>query len=505
MDRKARGGNGVNVLEYDNKRDLLFPSRIGDFLPEDHLARLVNEIVEGIDLSSLYEKVSPVGRPAYHPLMMVKILVYAYAIGVHSSRQIAKRLETDVAFIYLAGMQKPDFRTISDFRKDNLGGLEEIFMEVVRVCVELGMVGLGEISIDGTVMKGSASRQRTYDEDGFKRAIDRALKRAEEIDEKEDEEIGRNKRGDELPSQVKDKEKVKQATKRVEGLKRGREELKRREVRSINLTDPDATFQKVGKNHLPGYRLEAAIGSKEGVMVGCKVTNDANDTHQLIPMLREVEENLEGKAGYKVLADANFNSYHNLVKLNTEEWSHIDPYLPDSDFVGKKRGKKTREDQPFHKSKFKWKGSHYECPEERKLEKIGKREESGVGVEVYGVRGGCKDCKHFGECTTSERGRTIWRYEGEELKEEMRKKLSTKEGKKIYSKRKATVERAFGDIKQNMGFRGFCLRGLEKVGGEGALIGIGYNILRIYHYLKRMGRSLKNFKVDKRKLAVDTG
>lgn len=495
----------MNVLEYDNKGDLLFPSRIGDFLPEDHLARLVDKVVEHIDLSSLYGKVSPVGRPAYHPLMMVKVLVYAYAIGVHSSRQIAKRLETDVAFIYLAGMQRPDFRTISDFRKDNLDELKGIFMEVVRVCIELGMVGLGEISIDGTVMKGNASSQQTYDEDGFKRAISRALKKAEETDRKEDEEIGADRRGDELPPQVKDKEKVKQVTKRVEELKRGQQELKERGVTSINLTDQDATLQKVGKNRLPGYRLEAAIGSKEGVMVGCEITNDANDTHQLIPMLEEVEENLGGKAEGNILADANFSSYRNLVKLNTEKWSHIDPYIPDSDFAGKRRGKKTREDNPFHKSKFKWKGKYYECPEGRKLVKVNEREESGVGVSIYRVKKGCRSCKYFGECTTSERGRSIWRYEGEELKEKMRTKLSTEEGKEIYSKRKVTVERAFGDIKHNMGFRGFCLRGIEKVRGEGLLIGIGYNILRIYHYLKRMGKSLKNFRVAKGKLAVNTG
>src|SRR3989338_509152 len=147
----------LNVREYDNTQTLLFPPCVGDYLPATHLAWIVNEVVEKLDLSCLFNKISFEGNPAYHPAMMLKTLFYGYATKTFSSRKIASKLESDIAFIFLAGMQRPNFRTISDFRKNNLDEIKELFVQIVQLCHRLGMIKLGHISLDSTVIKANAS------------------------------------------------------------------------------------------------------------------------------------------------------------------------------------------------------------------------------------------------------------------------------------------------------------------------------------------------------------
>src|SRR3989338_5724396 len=155
----------LNVRNYNNKEMLLFPASIGDYLPKNHISWVIDEVVDQLDLNCLYKKVPLVGNPSYHPRMMLKILFYGYATSRFSSRKIAQSLESDVAFIFLSGMQKPDFRTISDFRKNNTEELSEIFVQIVRLSREMGLIGLGHISLDSTVIKASAHRDNFYDKE----------------------------------------------------------------------------------------------------------------------------------------------------------------------------------------------------------------------------------------------------------------------------------------------------------------------------------------------------
>lgn len=169
----------LNVRNYNNKEALLFPARIGDYLPKNHLALVIDDVVDSLNLSCLYGKVSAVGNPSYHPKMMLKVLFYGYATSAFSSRKIAKGLETDVAFIFLSGMQKPDFRTISDFRKNNLEELPKLFIQIVRLSKKLGLVGLDHISLDSTVIKANATRETTYDREKLtleEQAINKRIK-----------------------------------------------------------------------------------------------------------------------------------------------------------------------------------------------------------------------------------------------------------------------------------------------------------------------------------------
>ena len=159
--------------EYSQCQGLLLPPSLDEFVPEDHEARIINEVVDTMDLSPLLAKYEGGGAPAYHPAMMLKVIIYAYSRDIYSSRGIAQGLKTDTAFMFLSGLQSPDFRTICLFRAEHADVLPNLFVEVVRLCASLGMVGLGHIAFDGTKLKANASVRQTRDRDGLEKEIER--------------------------------------------------------------------------------------------------------------------------------------------------------------------------------------------------------------------------------------------------------------------------------------------------------------------------------------------
>lgn len=361
----------LNVRPYDNRTQQLFPSCIGDYLSEDHLAHVVDDVVGQMDLRGLYDRISPVGPPSYHPALMVKVWFYGYATGVFSSRKLARKLETDVAFIYLAGMQRPNFRTLSDFRKEHVEELGELFVQIVRLCRQLGMVSLGQISLDGTVIKGNASRSETYDEERLVReereiveGIEAYLRQAEAVDQEEDEAYGAGRRRDELPKELRSgKARLERITVAKAEL-RDRQPSERRGERTVNLTDPEATFQRQGGRVVPGCRGEVVVDGEEQVIVAAEVTS-GQDHDQLIPLVDEALANTGRKEGSEPIvltADSAYSSGRNLAELEVRE--RIDPYIPDGGLQAQERGTGRREAARFHKDRFRYhpEGDYYVCP-----------------------------------------------------------------------------------------------------------------------------------------------
>jgi len=502
----------MNVKEYDNHQALIFPASVGDYLSNDHLAHVVDEAVEEINLSAFYRKISSVGNPAYHPALMVKIWFYGYATRTYSSRKIEERLNTDVAFIYLSGMQKPDFRTISDFRKNNLNELRNSFVDILQICHRLGMIQLGNISIDSKVMKASASADRTYTEkelieeqEELEKAIQKYLEKANQTDEEDDLKYGSDKRGNELPENICDKEqRLKRMKEVVEQLKQARQKIKESGKEKINLTDESAQFQKDKSRKIPGYRAHIAVDFKEQVIVANDVTNKQNDSTYLMTMIDKVLENVnrvepekfsksEPEEPIRIPTDAGYSSSKNLAKLEEEGYrSKVDAYIPDASERNKRGTRRRKIDPRFDKSKFIYNRDDDSvlCPEGKKLHHIAKSIQREVLYDVYGNTTECKKCQHYGICTRSERGRYILISEYQSFIDKMRKKLSTEEGKKIYGTRKITAEPVFGNLSQNLGFREFLLRKLEKVKGEFSLMCSAHNLLKISGYLRKIGISL---------------
>ena len=233
---------GKTFRAYFPEQDLLLPPSLRDWLPEDHLAYFVSDVVDELDLSaieSVYEEEER-GQPPYHPRMMTKILVYGYCVGVFSSRRMQKRLSEDVAFRVLAAGNQPDFRTISDFRKLHLEALQGLFEQVLRMALESGTMKLGRVALDGSKVKANASKHKAMsygrmqeDEKRLKEEVKRLLEQAEAMDAEEDTRYGRDRRGDELPEELQRREtrlkRIREAKRALE--ERAREEAKRRTSR----------------------------------------------------------------------------------------------------------------------------------------------------------------------------------------------------------------------------------------------------------------------------------
>ena len=168
----------MNTKEYNQNQAMLFPPHIRQFLPDDHPAVIINDIVDTMDLSTFYSKLSSEGSPAYHPAMMLKVLIYAYTNGIFSSRKIQRALQESIAFIYLAAWQKPDFRTISDFRKNNLCEIKTLFSQLLDYCRRIQMISLGHISIDGSRIKANAADRHTWSKEKIDRTIKQLLDKA---------------------------------------------------------------------------------------------------------------------------------------------------------------------------------------------------------------------------------------------------------------------------------------------------------------------------------------
>jgi len=414
---------------YAPEQMLLMPASLRDWLPEDHLAYFISDVVDHLDLEAIMAryKTEERGYPPYHPRMMVKVLLYAYCIGVPSSRKIAKRLEEDVAFRVLSANNTPDFRTISDFRKDHLEALAGSFVQVLKLCQKAGLVKLGHVALDGTKVKANASKHKAMsygrmkqEEARLEEEVKRLLKEAEVVDEEEDRRYGKDKRGDELPRELARREsrlkKIREAKAALEAEEEARtaQAVAPEDKRQHNFTDPESRIMVSSeKSFVQAYNCQAAVDSQSQVIVACEATNQASDKPHLKAMMEQVTANI-GSKPEKLSADAGYFSEENLKLMEKEG---VEAYIP---------------------------------PDKQ---------------------------RHTSPLPPAPRGRIP---EGLSLKERMRRKLRTKKGQSIYSKRKVSVEPVFGQIKQARGFRQFLLRGLRKVSAEWRLICLTHNLLKLH-------------------------
>lgn len=473
---------------YRNKQPMFLPPSIEDYVPCFHLARVVDEVVEALDTKEIEDKYSDLGQNTYHPRIMLKLLFYGYATGNRSGRKIARMCETDTAYMYLAQMYRPDFRTINDFRKNNLAMIKRYFVGIIRMCKELGMVKVGQVSIDGTKIRANAANRRTKTrksyEEWLKRIeeeIEEMLKEATEIEEEEDRQYGEDNRGDELPEKINTKERLREKIKEV--IKTLDTEKGKK-----NLTDADARFMRGGNGKIDvNYNGQIAV-TEDQVIVAAEVINEPNDREVLTDTLEQAEANIKEEIE-EVMADAGYSSYDNYEYLEKRGKTG---YIPDQYLEKKEQGEYEKEKNHYHTENCDYdkKKDIYLCPEGKKLKPYkGRHSNRGVRKRRQIIYKGveCDGCRVRHLCTR-QRFRTLAREERRELLEKMRERLLSKEGKEKYKKRLHTAESPFGHIKHNLGYRSFLLRGLKKVGGEFTLMCIGYNLKKIQAFLIRRGK-----------------
>lgn len=441
---------------------LLAPS-LQDWLPENHLARFIAQVIQEMDLSEFlaeHERKDGRGQAAYHPEMMLRLLVYGYAVGVRSSRAIEKATHEDVAFRYLAADQHPDHDTIAGFRQAHVGILGNFFVQVLRLCQKVGLLKVGQVAIDGTKLSGNASRHqsRRYErlkekEAALEAEVKRLLEEAAQADEREDALYGKGKRGDELPSELQtaerqlkniraakaelereakeraeaaEREKAAQNGKPKDGAQRMRWERAAAGVPEAkeqgNLTDPESGLMVEGatKAFVQGYNAQAATTGMPQIIVAQTVVSEATDKQQLKPMVDLVEQNL-GVVPEQYLADT---GYWSTSRIEEQQAAGRDLLIPPDRGPDKKTGKLP--------------GNAPQGP----------------------------------------------------VAQQMRERLNNPEEKKRYQQRMGLVEPVFGMIKETLGYRRFLMRGLRKVKGEWALMCTVFNMLKLYRYSDWQGGKL---------------
>lgn len=438
-------------LPYDLDQHYLLPPDMREWLPEGHLAWFVSDVVDALDLSAVldgYEKQELRGRPGYDPTMLTKLLLYAYCVGRPSSRKIERATYEEVPFRVLAAAQHPDHASIAAFRRRHLPALAGLFLQVLILCREAGLVKLGHVALDGTKVRASASRHKAMSyarlcaaEEQLGAEVEALLAEAERVDEQEDALYGAEKRGDELPTELQRREsrleKIRAAKEALEREAReraertaeeARERLREREAKEAargkrfggrppripdpetakpgpreqrNFTDPESRIMMDGatKSFVQAYNAHAAVDAHSQVIVAASLTQEANDKQQLRPLLAQVAANLGALPG-KASADSGFFSSDNLT----------DPAL--------------------------------------------------AKVELY-----VPPEKRVQRC---------------EVAQAMRAKLATAEGAALYAQRKAVVEPVFGQVKEGRGFRRFSLRGRQPAGDEWQLICLTHNLLKLF-------------------------
>ena len=449
----------------------LFPDDIRLYLGANHLSIVVCELVEHFDTRAFYERVSDEGPPRYDPDMMLALLTYSYCERIYSSRDIAKRLKTDFALVYITGKQQPDFRTINRFRKDNIDLFAKFFKETVRYCGELGMATLEHIAIDGTKIQANASNAATYTDERTEKEIEEILKKASEIDDMEDEKYGEDNDGSGIPDDIQERltklDEIKHKLEKEQEAQGGGKKVK------VNATDSDAKFMKMyGIGTHIGYNAQAAVDGYYQIIVAADVVNAQIDDKQLIPMVLGTAHNT-GRFPERLTADGGYGTARNYSFL---DFFKIDGYV-------KLKGYKKRKGK-FHSYKFHYDDDRdvYICPADKELIYHREYEENGGLIKVYRCKD-CLECEDFGKCTTNKKGRTIHIDEFRDYRIAMEEKLDTAEGKRFYKKRAPTVESVFGDIKWNGKFKRFSLRGLDNVKGEFDLLAAAHNIKKIQKYL----------------------
>ena len=425
----------------------LLPPSMQDFVPKDHLSRFIVELVrESLDLGEIAGSYrSALGQPPFDPRLMVALLLNGYASGIYSSRRIARACVERADFMMIAALDAPDFRTISEFRKRHLKQLAGLFVQVLKLAEKAGLVRLGHVALDGTKIKANASKHKAMSYQRMKRRqaelqaeVDRWLAAAEAADAEDDKLYG-NKRGDELPDWVADKQKrieriaeakaeleaeAKAAAteeRRIEAEKQQKREAEGRKKAGKpaappsdepapkaqrNFTDPESRILKTKDGFIQGYNAQAAVDGKAQIIVAHGLTPSGSDHGQLVPLVDGIQANL-GRKPEQASADSGYLSEANLASLDERE---IDGYIA----TGR--------------------------------------------------------AKH----PTADNGKV-----GGPLTQAMRRKIADGGFETPYRLRKQIVEAVFGQIKQARGFRQFLLRGLESVAAEWAIICTAHNLVKL--------------------------
>jgi transposase len=483
----------------------LFPPSIEELIPEDHVCFLVESLVESLDFSDFDEKYDGSGHPAYHPRVIIKLLVMGMLDRIRSSRRLARSARENVVYMYLSEKLTPNFRTISDFRKNNLDIIKIAFKHTVIFAKEEGMLDLSHFSTDGTKIKANASSRRVFTKEELVfliNFIDDELEKWAKQDSLEDDFFGEVRGSDQLPGKSK-KRIQKQVKHYINGVKekgdsfknnlkdkleKARCEVEKNNLEKVSITDPESRFMKTKNGRIElSYNPQITTDSN-GFILSNDVCDSSSDINQLQPMVIQTEQNL-GKIPEKVkwTFDKGYYESNNIKFLHDKE---IDGYIP---------SQTKKNESLYDKSNFIYNKQKdaYICPEDKLLPFFKQHYDKLKDKIIKKYKGkACHKCLKQKYCTKTKEGiRIIKMFPHEEERKALEEKMQTSEAKEIFNLRKQIVEPVFGDIKENKGVTTFITRGLNSVKTEFNLISIANNIIRIHKKSNEnlKGKNAKNY------------
>lgn len=465
----------VRQIRGDYDQQLLFPPSVEDWVGADHPARFLRDLVDTLDLAELGFLVPEcrTGRPPYAPDLLLKVWLYGYFNGIHSSRKLERACREHMGLIWLTGMHAPDHNSLWRFCASNKTAMKSLFKRSVQVAMKAGLIGLALHAVDGTKIKTKSSNDGVRKEYRLEKMLERLDRSASdfmtEIERCEREESGEYR----LPRSMQNSLRRKQM---ISGAVR---ELAESERKAAHPAEPEARFMKNKRNVDLAYNGQAMADQQSGMIVAEDVVVEGNDNGQLVPMIDESRENL-GAVAEEHVADSGYFSSGQIGLAEEREYDVLVDESP-----GERVTQRGSDSNPYHHSRFRYDDEHdcCVCPQGNRLPFLEKKSKGKNGNDVRRYR--CRDygsCPDRWKCSKAKKGRTIDIGFHRAAVEKHRKKRENPDKRKQLKARKTIVEPVFGWIKQGLGFQRWTVTGLESVRAQWALVCATINLKKLYRY-----------------------
>ena len=454
----------------DRKQAILFPDHLDDYVSEDNPVRFVDAFVEAQNLGELgFSRAEPkdMGRPAYHPGLLLRLYLYGYLNNIRSSRKLEREAKRNIELMWLMEMLTPDYRTIADFRKDNMEPIKKTSREFTRLCKKMDLFGGELVAVDGSKFKADNGRDRNFTKKKLEKLIALADQRIDEYLaqlDKADREEGETETKSLTREELKDR--IEELTNRKEKHKQRQKNLEESGEKQISETDPDSRLMKTREGSAVCYNVQVAVDSKHKLIVAHEVTSAGSDRGQLANIAKQAKETLEVE-NLEVAADM---GYYDCADVKKCEEQGITAYIQKPPLGVMKKGMFTKDNFTYNAEK-----DVYVCPSGEELGNKGKGTEKGRQMKYYTTLA-CGTCVMRSQCTEGAQ-RRIKRLVDEEVIERMAARVRA--GPDKLGLRKELVEHPFGTIKRAMGQGYFLMRGKPKVATEMSMTVMVYNIKRV--------------------------
>ena len=443
----------------------LIPFSFDELISDDNIVRVIDAFIDKLDMKELsfkYVETSVVGNRPYSPRQMLKLYLYGYYNGIRSSRKLEKETTRNIEVMWFMEKLQPNFRTIADFRKNNIDSMKKVFGAFSGLCDELGLIGKEIEAIDGSKFRASNSRRKNLTKGKLQKQIDYYEKQADEymkvLDEEDKKEENVNEKVKASKEEI--KEKIEKAKKRIEELKEEKEEVEKNGEKS--LTDLDSRHMMSSNNGTDiAHNVQIAVDEKHHIVTAVDVTSSAADQGQLYPMAKKLKKIL-GVKKITVLADKGYHTGEDLRRCARNRIKAI---------VATPENKNINEEFKYNKDK-----DVYICPSKQELYHTGKKEAVYVNFKA------CRECSNRTNCISEKaKGKRIARNKNTEMMERANRRYNR--NKTLYKRRQEIVEHVFGTVKRGFGYTYFLLRGNRKVKGESFIFFLTYNFKRVSNIL----------------------